>query len=148
MEPLQVEYNPPGMGSTRMPNPIAGQGTFATSPSGIDVVGYKSRDVSGLGALAVVASILLGAWLEFPMELILVATGLIIAGVTALRFTSKKQIQVHYAWDNVRSIRYDDPRGSVVLLVKGAKPKGELFIKHPKGSPLHDELQRHLAGKR
>jgi len=50
-------------------------------------------------------------------------------------------------WKVVRSVRYDDPRNAVVLLLEGEKPKGELFIRQPNGSPFHDEMQRRLAGK-
>lgn len=144
---MQVEYDPPGMGTTRVPNPISGSGTLAVTQTGIDVVGQKSRDVSFLGAIGVVAAILVGAWFQLGVPIIVGIASGIIAAAGAARFVGKKRIEVHYPWSAVRSVRYDDPRGAVVLLIKGAKPKGELFIRQPKGSPLHDEMQRRLAGK-
>jgi len=147
METLPVVYDPPGMGSTRVPNPISGEGTLRVADDGLHVVGKKSLDVSMLGAVGVVATILLGAYFGLGVPIIGGLAVGVIAAVTAVRFTGKKQIEVHYPWSTVRSIRYDEQRGAVVLLIKGAKPKGELFIEQPKGSPLHDELQRRLAGK-
>lgn len=147
MERMQVEFDPPGMGTARVPNPISGSGTLAVREDGIEVVGHKSRDVSFLGALGVVASILVGAWFQLGVPIILGLASAIIAIAGAVRFTGKKRIEVVYPWKAVRSVRYDDPRNALVLLIKGAKPKGELFIRQPKGSPLHDEMQRRLAGK-
>lgn len=147
METIQVEFDPPGIGTARVPNPISGSGTLAIGENGIDVVGQKSRDVSLLGAIGVVGTILIGAWFQLDVPIIGAIAAGVIAAVTAVRFTGKKRIEVQYPWSAVRSVRYDDERGAVVLLIKGAKPKGELFIRGPKGSPVHDEMQRRLAGK-
>jgi hypothetical protein len=52
---------------------------------------------------------------------------------------------VLYPWPSIRKVRYDDPRGALVLLIKGAKPKGELFIRQPKDSPLQREIEAQLT---
>lgn len=152
-QPTTVVYDPPGMGTTRVPNPISGEGTLAIGPEGLTVVGRKRRDLSAVAVLAALAAVALGVYLVTSMGLsdtlarrlsIAMALGAV-ALITSLRFTGNTQIEVHYPWNTVRKLRYDNERGALVLLIKGAKPQGELFIRQTKDSPLQRELEARLA---
>ncbi len=151
MEPpsnaIAVVYDPPGMGQSRVPNPISGDGTLAVTDDGIAVEGNKSHDVSFLALLAFLASLALGIYFDLGTNITVVIALTAIGIVAATRLRSKKRIQVHYPWSAIRKMRYDTKRGALVLLIKGAKPKGELFIRQPADSPLQRDLAARLAAK-
>ena len=146
-QPLAVVYDPPGMGNTRVPNPIAGEGTITIGDGGIVVVGNKSRDVSLLAVLAFFVALGVGIAFDLGVRLVAGIAVAAIGAVAATRFVGKRRIEVHYPWSAIKKVRYDAQRSAVVLLIKGAKPKGELFIRRAENSPLQRELEARLADR-
>ncbi len=70
--------------------------------------------------------------------------------LSALRVPSAsgQSVELHYAWENLRKVTYDHSMHCLVLVFKGKKPKGGLYVVQPPNSPLEHSLKERLQARR
>ncbi len=57
-------------------------------------------------------------------------------------------VEYRYPWKHLKKLDYDANKGCLILVLKGKRPTGGLFVKQPKDSPLELLLRRQLAERR
>jgi len=147
---MNVEFRPPAIGSTQVPIKITGPGTLELRAEGLHVVGAKvaTRGRSLVVLLALVlfgtAMVLLQRFLGLGSVSSGALAGVLGVGVLLplLRQPAKagERVEHLFPWANVKKVTYDGAAQCVVVVIKGMKPRGGLFIVQP----VHSELQRAL----
>jgi hypothetical protein len=150
---MEVEYRPPDIGTTEVPIEITGPGTLDIRRDGLQVVGATVRSsgrargyvvgVIGLIVVYVLAQHLLGMDGVSPYALAIMAGGLLKrfspgpaeAGVRTARL---------FPWKKIKRISYDADAGCVVVVIRGMRPRGGLYILSEEGSNLHISLDSTL----
>ncbi len=148
---MEVEYCPPALGTSVVPIPITGAGTLELNDDGLHVVGAKVAN-NGRGAiimLALFATMTVAMVLRFVLELEgAVSYGGAVAGGTVLLVTMLKKpakvgerVEQRIPWANIKKVTWDALHEAIVVVVKGMKPKGGLYIRQPKGSELEAKIR-------
>ena len=149
---MEVEYCPPALGTTVVPIPITGQGTLEIGDDGLRVVGAKVAN-GGRGALIM---LVLVAMISVAVILRTVlgiesswSYGGVVGGGAALltvmlRRPAKvgERVEQTIPWGNIKKVSWDALHESLVVVVKGMKPKGGLYIRQAKDSELEATIRR------
>jgi hypothetical protein len=156
---FEGEFVPPAIGSTSVPIKIAGRGTVELTDAGLAVSGFAaSSGAALLVALGTGVAAGAGAWavkaLFMPsMGIHIVASAAIVGMITGamapVRGKSKTPRSLTYSWASVARVKEDaSHKGTVLLTIKKARPKGTLHFKPDEGpARLLAELEsRRAAG--
>lgn len=151
--PTKVEFRPPAIGSTQVPIKITGPGTIELREDGLHAVGAEVAErgralavLVGLGVFCV-GMVLLKSQLGLGSGAsagISAAAGAIIL-LPSLRKPAKagEPMELSFPWSNVKKVMYDGAAQCLVVVIKGMKPKGGLFIVQPANS----DLERAIAAR-
>lgn len=154
MEPIQfhVEYDPPALGMAHVPIKVAGPGTLTLEAGGLHVCAAKAK-TGGLLALFALGTLVFVGFLVAREHLGLGTSGAGLAvtgGLVLTAFLRKKAglgkpVEYHYPWKSLAKLSYDANKGCLIVVLKGKRPAGGLFVKAPKGAPLEQALRSKLA---
>ena len=146
-----VTFRPPAIGSSIVPIKLTGEGSIAFTDEGFTVTGRRAAS-SGRG-LMILASIIcyavLSALLQRKFGLSDLVSNSIGAGVGSTFLVSALRTPVAegeershtYSWSNVKKVTWDGTSECLVIVIKGAKPKGGLYILAPHDSALQREIE-------
>ena len=147
---LQVEFRPPAIGSTQVPIRITGPGTIELRDDGLHVGGARVALRGRSAALLVAILLFTGAVVWFGKQLdtdltifAAVSGGLLLLALLRMPAKAGKPIEQVFPWANIKRVSYDGATQCVVVMIKGMKPKGGLFIVQPP----HSELERSIAAR-
>lgn len=146
-----VTFRPPAIGNSVVPIKLTGEGSIAFTDGGFTVTGRRAAS-SGRGLL-ILASIIcyavLSVLLQRKFGLSNLVSNSIGAGVgstflvRALRAPVAEggELSHTYSWSNVKKVTWDGTSECLIIVIKGAKPKGGLYILAPYGSSLQREIE-------
>ncbi len=151
---MNVEFRPPAVGSTQVPIKITGPGTLELRAEGLHVVGAEVA-TRGRSLIVLLALVLFGTamvLLQRVLGLNSAASGAIsgVLGVLVLlpmlRQPAKAGARVEhlFGWSNVKKVTYDGAAQCLVVVIKGMKPRGGLFIVQPPGSELQQAIEQRI----
>lgn len=138
-----------------MPIKITGPGTLDLRDDGIHVVGHQVAN-NGRALLFLLA--LFGSVVTFVVAKM--ALGLsdgMSGGVSTVMFAGMvgamlkrpaqdgAKVEQVFAWSKVKKVVYDAGSECLVVVVKGMKPSGGLFIVQPMDSALEQEIKARLG---
>lgn len=154
---MHVEFRPPAVGTSQVPIKITGPGTLQLDDVGLQVVGAEvaNRGRSLVFLLAVLVFAVVMVTLQRTLSLSSTVSGAIagVAGalvlIPVLRAPAKAgaPIEICFPWENVKKITYDGASQCLVVVIKGMKPNGGLFVAQPPGSELQRQLEARLAAR-
>ena len=149
----EVVYRPPAVGATQVPIPITGKGTLSFENEGLKVNALKvaSRGRGLLIVVAFIAAILVIVLLRqaFGLDTTYstgIGGGVGLLLIQALRKPAKEgeAVEQLFPWAKVRKVAWDSSVECLVVVIKGMKPKGGLYIVQPKDSALERRISEHL----
>jgi len=155
---MNVTFRPPAVGNTVAPIRYTGAGTLDLRGDGIHVAAARATGRSqGAWAVATfVAMAALGYVLQHVVGLSAFVTYAIIGGsavavwVPVLRKPAQEgeRVETLFPWAKIKKVTWDATSECMVVVVKGMKPKGGLYVLEPKDSPLQKQVEKHLASHR
>jgi hypothetical protein len=153
---MQVEYRPPPFGTTQVPIKITGAGTLELSESGLRVVGAAVAS-RGRALVFLLGMLVLGVLMVTLQSLgVSQVRAQIIGAAAGMAFlfpllrkpaTAGAPVELQVPWGNVKKIVYDGLAQCMVIVIKGMKPSGGLFVVQPPDSPLQRELAARIAAR-
>lgn len=155
---MDVTFRPPAVGNRIVPIRYTGAGTLDLRDDGIHVTAAHTKG-RGRGALAVLSLLAMAALayvLQHVLGLAPFLTYGLIGGLAAgvwipvLRKPAGEgeRVEQTFPWKNIKKITWDATSECMVIVVKGMKPKGGLYVLQPKNSPLQQQVEKHLASHR
>lgn len=150
---MDVTFRPPAIGSRVVPIRLTGAGTLDLTDEGIHVTaaeaGGRGRGlliVLGLIAAGVVVAIMrnsgFGEGLSYGAG---AGLGLVLIQVLRMAAPEGERAEKLFPWGNIKKVTYDATTECMIVVVKGMKPKGGLYVLQPKDSPLQKQIEKHLA---
>jgi hypothetical protein len=119
------EFDPPALGVTSVPIPVAGPGTITATEEGLVAAGHRPRStalVNALWLLSVLAALLLGRVVFRDGKILQNSFGYFVgfAGATLIgsrRKVGKKAVRLAYSWHQVGKMSVAPDGRSVVLAI-------------------------------
>lgn len=155
---MDVTFRPPSVGNTVVPIRYTGAGTLDLEDDGIHVTAARAtgRGRGALAAVTLIAMGVLGYVLQHVAGLSSFVTYGIIGGLAAgvwipvLRKPAQEgeRVEQIFPWANIKKVTWDATTECMIVIVKGMKPKGGLYVLQPKESPLQKQIEKHLASQR
>lgn len=152
--PQSIELRPPAMGTHHAPIALTGPGTLELRDDGLHVT--ASAVANRHRGLLFVAGILGFAvtWValrrvfdvgDFASRAIAIAVGVGVF-LPLMRRPAKLGAprEMVFPWKNVAKITWDGSSQCLVVVIKGMKPSGGLYVLAPEGSPLEATLRARL----
>ncbi|HGG57113.1 MAG TPA: hypothetical protein ENK31_04900 [Nannocystis exedens] len=148
---MEVEFFPPALGVSVVPIPITGPGTLQLEEDGLRVVGAKvaNRGRGALVMLAIFATVTFLIVLRYFLGITSSWSygGAAASGGALLMMMLKKpakigeEVRCTFPWSKIKKVSWDQLSECLVVVVKGMKPKGGLYIRQPKNSELEAAIR-------
>jgi hypothetical protein len=151
---FDIELQPPALPHSHRPIPIAGPGKLTLRDDGLLVSAAKATgsarkvlaiaSILGLSALYMMVERSHGLLMTLLGACAIGAGWVVVDRALARRAEVGEPVEHFFAWKHVQKLVWEQASGCLIVLIKGGRPEGGVYVAVPKDSPIEAAIRARM----